>query len=62
MAFNLFNRDSSAAQIEAIHRSQAVIEFDLAEGSQRQRQLPRGDRLPIVGDRRLPPRYLPAQG
>jgi len=30
MAFNLFNRDSSAAQIEAIHRSQAVIEFDLA--------------------------------
>jgi methyl-accepting chemotaxis protein len=28
MAFGLFNRDSASAQIEAIHRSQAVIEFD----------------------------------
>ncbi|RYE31792.1 MAG: methyl-accepting chemotaxis protein [Hyphomicrobiales bacterium] len=29
MAFNLFNKDSASAQIEAIHRSQAVIEFDI---------------------------------
>jgi methyl-accepting chemotaxis protein len=30
MAFNLFNKDGAAAQIAAIHRSQAVIEFDTA--------------------------------
>ncbi|BCB17323.1 methyl-accepting chemotaxis protein [Bosea sp. ANAM02] len=29
MAFNLFTKDNAAAQIEAIHRSQAVIEFDI---------------------------------
>ncbi|WP_377843522.1 methyl-accepting chemotaxis protein [Bosea sp. UC22_33] len=29
MAFNLFNKDGASAQIEAIHRSQAVIEFDI---------------------------------
>lgn len=29
MAFNLFAKDNAAAQIEAIHRSQAVIEFDV---------------------------------
>ncbi len=29
MAINLFSKDSAAAQIAAIHRSQAVIEFDI---------------------------------
>jgi len=29
MAFNLFSSDSASAQIAAIHRSQAVIEFDV---------------------------------
>ena len=29
MAFNLFSSDSASAQIAAIHRSQAVIEFDI---------------------------------
>lgn len=30
MGFNPFSKDTAAAQIEAIHRSQAVIEFDVA--------------------------------
>ena len=30
MGFNIFSKDTAAAQIEAVHRSQAVIEFDLA--------------------------------